>query len=822
MHARGAYARPPLTGAVPGGLLTVTREPGEKGSVPAMAQVSRLGPRHGGAVPAGLPWPLEVLSGVAAPAAAAVSVWALGVQDAVVQPGPLLLAVVVVLGTVVGPRCAAIAGATATVCVGVALAAQRGAPDGSSDDEVASWLLGTGLFALAAALVVTATRLLHRSRRDARAGHALAGQQAAEARRAQRSAERSATWAGALGDLGRSLAAAADFDDVVARLVAAWPAWPDTTGAAVVTRRSGGGRSLRGRGGAVDVSGVMTPGRVVPDRPSTEVLPLHDLHDRVVGWLAVGVVAHAPDANRRSAFLVSVAGMVDQALGRLDLVHGQERIRVAGVLDAMLDAVAVVEPAEGDFRFTYVNHARDPLVSAGDLVGRKIREVFDAVTARRVLATCRLAYLTGEPAVADPLHVDGEIAGRAVVASFTLQAVRVDAGVVLTWRDVTSREQAADALRRSESDLARAQRIARLGSWTLDPGSGALTCSHQMSSLLGRPPDAGPWTWDALGATVEIDGAPVVLDADLLVELAHGDGSLVVDHTVRTVTGDRLQVISYATVEDRRGRTVLRGTTQDLTELRRTQRALAATRRLLVHEQAAVEALQRAAIPAELPRVDGVDLDACYMPAALEDRVGGDWYDALVLDGEVALVVGDVVGHGLPSATLMAELRNAVRAYLLEHRDPAGALSRANEFVRTLRGLATCACLVVDPATGNLRGATAGHPPPLIGPAAGLVPWWLPPGPMLGAALAARYAVAETVVPVDGRLVLYTDGVVERRGEMVDAGVARLATALGAEPAGLPDWDRLVRSTASHPRADDACVLVATRVPAHARQATRA
>jgi PAS domain-containing protein len=786
-----------------------------------MGRIGRLGPREGGALPAGPSWPIQALLGVTVPVAAAVSLWAIGVQDSLVQPGPLLLAVVVVLGTLVGPRCAAIAGGTATVCVAVALAPQLRAPDGSSpDDRVVSWVLSTGLFALAGALVVTATQLLHRSRHDARAGHVLAGRQAAEARRAQRSAERSATWAAGLGDLGRSLAAAADFDDVVARLLDAWPAWPDTTGVAVVTRRPAGGRALRGRRGAVDVSGVMTQGSVVPDRSATVVLPLHDLHDTVVGWLAVGIVRHAPDTTRRTTFLVSVAGMVDQALGRLELVHGRERLHLAGVLDAMVDGVAVVEPTGGDFRFTYVNRAHDPSVRAGDLVGRTIRQVFDPRTAQRVLATCRLAHLTGEPAVADPLHVDGEIAGRPVVASFTLHTTRVGTGVVLTWRDVTSREQAAEALRRSQADLVQAQRIARLGSWTLDPATDALRCSHEMSSLLGRPAGGGPRTWDALGAVVEIDGAPVVLDAGLLVELAHGGGSLVVDHTVQTVTGERLQVISYATVEGDHDRTVLRGTTQDLTELRRTQRALAATRRLLVHEQAAVEALQRAALPADLPRVDGVRLEACYMPAALEDRVGGDWYDALVLDGEVGLVVGDVVGHGLPSATLMAELRNAVRAYLLEHRDPAGALAQANEFVQALDGFATCACLVVDPATGTLRGATAGHPPPLVGPPGGLAPWWLRPGPMLGAASAARYAISETVVPSDGRLVLYTDGVIERRGEQVDAGVARLVAALGARSSTSPDWEGIVRSTAGEPRADDACLLVATRSPVRAHQST--
>jgi serine phosphatase RsbU (regulator of sigma subunit) len=91
---------------------------------------------------------------------------------------------------------------------------------------------------------------------------------------------------------------------------------------------------------------------------------------------------------------------------------------------------------------------------------------------------------------------------------------------------------------------------------------------------------------------------------------------------------------------------------------------------------------------------------------------------------------------------------------------------------------------------------------------------------MLGAASAARYAISETVVPSDGRLVLYTDGVIERRGEQVDAGVARLVAALGARSSTSPDWEGIVRSTAGEPRADDACLLVATRSPVRAHQST--
>ena len=126
--------------------------------------------------------------------------------------------------------------------------------------------------------------------------------------------------------------------------------------------------------------------------------------------------------------------------------------------------------------------------------------------------------------------------------------------------------------------------------------------------------------------------------------------------------------------------------------------------------------LQRSLLPETLPQLEGADLAALYLPGSTEASVGGDWYDAFALgDATVALVIGDVVGRGVKAASAMGQLRDAMRAYLLEGYGPADALSRVNRLLLTLGGgFATIACALVDLRTGELRYAKAGHPPPLV------------------------------------------------------------------------------------------------------------
>ncbi len=139
--------------------------------------------------------------------------------------------------------------------------------------------------------------------------------------------------------------------------------------------------------------------------------------------------------------------------------------------------------------------------------------------------------------------------------------------------------------------------------------------------------------------------------------------------------------------------------------------------RLHQAEHDVADVLQRSLLPPELPALPRLSVAARYLPSAVGVAAGGDWYDLLPLDGtRVALVVGDVVGHGAPAAAVMGQLRSALAAYLLDGHSPAAALERLDRFAHRVPGASgsTCVCLVLDWATGELRWARAGHPPVLL------------------------------------------------------------------------------------------------------------
>jgi anti-sigma regulatory factor (Ser/Thr protein kinase) len=251
-----------------------------------------------------------------------------------------------------------------------------------------------------------------------------------------------------------------------------------------------------------------------------------------------------------------------------------------------------------------------------------------------------------------------------------------------------------------------------------------------------------------------------------------------------------------------------------------TQLALLASTRLenaLLYEREhnVAETLQRSLLPESLPELADAELAAIYLPGSSEATVGGDWYDAFALGGTtVALVIGDVVGRGVKAASAMGQLRNAVRAYLLEGYGPAQTLARVNRLLDTLGGgFATLACLCVDTATGALRYANAGHPPPLIALPDGTIRWLEDAlAPPIGAAREIAYSETEDELPPDSALVLYTDGLVERRDEPIDSGLGRLASAAADSPGHAATLaGRLVLAMPDTGRPDDVAVLVLAR-----------
>ncbi len=236
-------------------------------------------------------------------------------------------------------------------------------------------------------------------------------------------------------------------------------------------------------------------------------------------------------------------------------------------------------------------------------------------------------------------------------------------------------------------------------------------------------------------------------------------------------------------------------------------------------EHRIAETLQRSLLPDALPALPGVTLAARYLPAAAESEVGGDWYDAITLPGgRILLVMGDVSGKGLAAASTLGSLRNAIRAYAMEGHGPAEIAELVNRFVLyddTRDHMATLVLAVLDAVSGALEWVNAGHPPPLIIDASG-TPAFLEGARSvpLGVLAFPAYRVKRTTVAPGGAVVLYTDGLIERRGEHLETGMAALAAAAADGPT-LADalCDRLLATAASAgATTDDVAILTSCHV----------
>ena len=234
---------------------------------------------------------------------------------------------------------------------------------------------------------------------------------------------------------------------------------------------------------------------------------------------------------------------------------------------------------------------------------------------------------------------------------------------------------------------------------------------------------------------------------------------------------------------------------------------------MLQAEQALAAQLQHALLPLpSKPRhLAGLRVEVAYLPSQSGIHVGGDWFSAIQLADDAALfVVGDVAGHGLDAVATMAQLRFTAKGMASTGSSLTGALARLNQLLLQSRDGQITATMVLaryDPVARVLAWAQAGHPPPLL--VRDGEPHYLdrPVGMLLGASAAPLYEPAELVLRPGDRLLLYTDGLMERRGEGLDAGLARLAEAVrpcGGVHTSLAD---LLAAMVGDERRDDVCVL---------------
>jgi PAS domain S-box-containing protein len=191
--------------------------------------------------------------------------------------------------------------------------------------------------------------------------------------------------------------------------------------------------------------------------------------------------------------------------------------------------------------------------------------------------------------------------------------------------------------------------------------------------------------------------------------------------------------------------------------------------------------LQRALLPEGLPSIVGVSLAAHIAPGAGGTRVGGDWYDAMALPGgRLGIVVGDVAGHGVDAAARMGELRSVARAYALEGHGTVALVERMNGYHAALGAdlMTTMLFAILEIDSGTLRFVNAGHPPPLVVEEGGTTRILEGAGPPLGVLETWRYEERVATLAPEMTALLYTDGLVERRGERLDTGLRRLRDAV--------------------------------------------
>ncbi|WP_432195303.1 SpoIIE family protein phosphatase [Streptomyces sp. bgisy027] len=212
--------------------------------------------------------------------------------------------------------------------------------------------------------------------------------------------------------------------------------------------------------------------------------------------------------------------------------------------------------------------------------------------------------------------------------------------------------------------------------------------------------------------------------------------------------------------------------------------------------------------PHRLPDLPGVGLVVRYVPASRQTEIGGDFYAALPTRDGVLTAVGDVVGHSLDAATVMVEIRHALRAYCVEESDPRALAERLDRMLLHYHPEVTATvCLVlVDPGTGRVRIANAGHIPPVVVRAEGRAEYVDVGGPLLGLAL-ERPEPSELVLNREDRLLMVTDGLIETRGIDLSTSMEQLRTAAAGAPPGLDALCDTLLGCFGQDREDDIALL---------------
>ncbi|GAA3170485.1 MULTISPECIES: SpoIIE family protein phosphatase [Streptomyces] len=542
----------------------------------------------------------------------------------------------------------------------------------------------------------------------------------------------------------------------------------------------------------------------LPAQPPQIVRQVEALAELCAHTLETYTAPGGPD--QRPAVLPDAAELMDLADGLYD---------PALVLVPHLDAAGNLV----DFRIQHVNSRfLDPAGRPRGMVsGALLLEAYPmAAGDSELFQRIERVYATGEPFRARRMNLTALVDQVPLAAVADISVSRHGAGILFIWR-------IEDETARLASLLQHAQRLGRIGGFEENLLTGEITWNGQLYDLYGRPHASLPVPLEELPAHAHPDDA-VTIGRFLRTLLHHRRPASAAFRLQRPDGVTRHIRVVAEPVLDTDGRLLtIRGAYQDISAQHWTEVALAATRDQLAHtEQQASERdrlalqLQRAIMPpAQAPlQVPDLDVAVRYRPAEAEQLVGGDWYDAVVLpSGLVLLCVGDVAGHGIEAATSMVVLRNALRGLAVTGAGPGQLLSWLNIVAHHLTGgvTATAVCGLYDPASRTLRWARAGHLPPVLVRGAEAAPLPLVRGLLLGAVPEASYEEDEVRLAAEDNLLMYTDGLVERRDRSVEESLTHLLTAAATAPGTLDQrLDRLL--TYSRSDTDDDTCIVGIRV----------
>lgn len=607
-------------------------------------------------------------------------------------------------------------------------------------------------------------------------------------------------------------------------------------------------------------SGFMECGEIpVPGPPEAPraILPLRARAAELLGVLELRWPAAALSPgpgpltgdvkDQVSALANGCARVLATRLAHGDLSAAQPTPALFSVLDSVAGSVLVVrairdeDGAVTDFAIDHVSPGYiDPAGrDAAEVAGLTLLEAYPV--AAEPPAPTGLGLFGRALRLADggpPQYVPGPLVEAVPLADF--RGVKYFDGALFTWRGFGDPGSGLTDL------LDHVQRLGRLGGWEENLVTGTVRWTDSAFGIFGLTPDVNTaikiadlhsYVIAADKAVVRRFGAALSSRGDSIPPDppgparrhpgAAGDAMSTTFRIVRPDDSSMRQIRVFAEpVADATGYVVaLRGAFQDVSAHYLTQVALDATRNQLADtEQRAAEEhllalrLQRAIMPPDAHPVEaaGIEVAVRYRPVGRGHLVGGDWYDTLLLPGgAVLLVVGDVAGHGIEAVTGMVAARNSLRGLAITGKGPASLIAMLNGVLCHLTGgiVGTVVCGKYDPGSRTLRWARAGHLPPVLvrDGIADAMP--LPDGILLGMDPDAEYEEALLELQPGDTLLMFTDGLIERRSESIGDALDEFVAAASLSPGDstvAAHADRLI-ATAVSDTEDDAC-LVAVRI----------